>query len=182
MFLKKTLFLTLKRCWVQSDQHQLNDCWCCGCSVAKSARHLCHPEFAQTHVHWVSDAIWPFHPLLPLLLLPSVFPSIRVFSNESALCIRWLKYWSFSFSIHPSNEYSGLISFRMDWFDLLTVQRTFQSLVQHHSLKASVLWCSTFFMVQLSYIYKWTTTQPFKKRWNLTFCETTDGPWRYYVK
>ena len=108
MFLKKTLFLTLKRCWVQSDQHQLNDCWCCGCSVAKScltlrfhgqhARHLCHPEFAQTHVRWVSDAIWPFHPLLHLLLLPSVFPSIRVFSNESALCIRWLKYWSFSFS------------------------------------------------------------------------------------
>ena len=121
-------------------------------------------------------------PYCPLLLLPSFFTSIRVFSSELALRIRWPNYWSFSFSISPFNEYSGLISFRMDWFDLLTVQRTFQSLVQHHSLKASVLWCSTFFMVQLSYIYKWTTTQPFKKRWNLTFCETTDGPWRYYVK
>ena len=85
----------------------------------------------------------------PLLLLPLIFPSIRVFSNESALCIRWPKYWSCSFSISPSNEYSGLISFRMDWLDLLAVQGTLKSLLQHHSSKASVLQCSAFFMVQL---------------------------------
>ena len=89
----------------------------------------------------------------PLLLLPSVFPSIRVFSSESTLCIRWPKYWTFSFSIGPSNEYSGLISFRMDWFDLLAVQVTFKSLLQHHSSKASILWCSAVFMVQLSHPY-----------------------------
>ena len=86
----------------------------------------------------------------PLFLLPSIFPSIRVFSNESVLCIRWQKYWSFSFSISPSNEYSGLISFRMEWLDLLTVQRTLKSLCQYHSWKASILHCSAFFMVQLS--------------------------------
>ena len=87
----------------------------------------------------------------PLLLLPSVFPSIRVFSSESALYIRWPKYWSFSFIISPSNEYSGLISFRIDWFHLLAVQGTLKSLLQHHSSKASILWHSAFFMVQLSY-------------------------------
>ena len=89
----------------------------------------------------------------PLLLLPSVFPSIRVFSRELVLCIRWPKYWSFSFSISPSNEYSGLISFRMNWFDLLAVQGTLKSLLQHHSSKASILRRSAFFMVQLSYLY-----------------------------
>ena len=89
----------------------------------------------------------------PLLLLPSVFPSIRAFSHESALRIRWTEYWSFSFSISPSNEYSGLISFRMDWLDLPTVQGTLKSLLQHHSSKASVLWCSVFFIVQLSHPY-----------------------------
>ena len=89
----------------------------------------------------------------PLLLLPSIFPSIRVFSNESVLHIRWPKYWSFSFSISPSNEYSGLISFRMDWLGLLAVQGTLQSLLQHHSSKASILQCSAFFIVQLSYPY-----------------------------
>ena len=88
----------------------------------------------------------------PLLLLPSVFCSIRVFSNESVLCIRWPKYWSFSFSINPSNEYLGLISFRMDWLDLLAVQGTLKSLLQHHSSKASILWCSAFCMVQLTFI------------------------------
>ena len=92
----------------------------------------------------------------PLLLLPSIFPSIRVFSNESALCIRWPNYWSFSFSISPSNEYSGLISFRMDWLDLLAVQGTLKSLLQHHSSQASILWCSAFFIVQLSHPYKTT--------------------------
>ena len=89
----------------------------------------------------------------PLLLLPSIFPSIRVFSNESVLHIRWPKYWSFSFNISPFNEYSGLISFRMDWLDLLAVQRTFKSLLQHHGSKASILQCSAFFMVQISHPY-----------------------------
>ena len=108
------------------------------------SRIPCHylTEFAQTHVHWVGDAIQPSHPLCLLLLLPSIFPSIRVFSDESALCIRWAKYWSFSIS--PSNEYSGLTSFRIDWFDLLAVQGTHKSLFQHNS-KASILWCSAFF-------------------------------------
>ena len=92
----------------------------------------------------------------PLLLLPSIFPSIRVFSNESALRIRWTKYWSFSFSINPSNEYSGLISFRMDWVDLLAVQWTLKSLLQHHSSKASTLQPAAFFTVQLSHPYMTT--------------------------
>ena len=92
----------------------------------------------------------------PLLLSPSIFPSIRVFSNESVLPIRWSKYWSFSFSISPSNEYSGLISFRMDWLDLLAVQGTLKSLLQHHSSKASILQRSAFFIVQLSYAYMTT--------------------------
>ena len=92
----------------------------------------------------------------PLFLLPSIFPSIRVFSSESALRIRWPKYWSFSFSISPSNEYSGLISFRMNWLDLLAVQGTLKSRLQHHSSKASILWCSAFFIVQLSYPYMTT--------------------------
>ena len=126
--------------------------WCC--SVAKSCLTLCDPmdcstpgftvlhyllEFAQTQVHRVGDAIQPFCPCCPLLLLPSFFHSIRVFSKELALIIRWPKYWSFSFSISPSNEYSGLISFTIDWLDLPTGQGTLKSLLQHHSLKASVL-------------------------------------------
>ena len=89
----------------------------------------------------------------PLLLLPSIFPSMRVFSKDSVLCIRWLKYWSFSFSISPSNEYSGLTSFRMDWLDLLAVQGTLKSLFQHHNSKASILQHSAFFIVQLSYLH-----------------------------
>ena len=92
----------------------------------------------------------------PLLLLPPIFLSIRVFSNESALCITWPKYWSFSFNISPSNEHPGLISFRMDWLDLLGVQGTLKSLLQHHSSKASILWCSAFFTVQLSHPYMTT--------------------------
>ena len=95
----------------------------------------------------------------PLLLLPSIFPGIRVFSNESALRIRWPKYWSFSFSISPSKAYPGLISFRMDWLDLLAAQGTLKSLLQHRSSKASVLWCSAFFIVQLSQPYM-TTEKP----------------------
>ena len=101
----------------------------------------------------------------PLLLLPLIFPSIRVFSNESALCIRWPNYWSFSFSISPSNEHPGLISFRMDWLDLLTVQGTLKSLFQHHSSKASILWCSAFFVVQLSPPYMTTGKTIALTRW-----------------
>ena len=112
------------------------------------------PELTQTHVHQVSDAIKPSHPCHPLLFLPSVFPSIRVFSNESVLCIRWPK--NLSFSISPSNKYSGLISFRIDWFDLLAVQGTLKSLLQHNSSKASILRHSSFFIVQLSHPYMTT--------------------------
>ena len=101
----------------------------------------------------------------PLLLLPSIFPSIRVFSNESVLYIRWPKYWSFSFNISPCNEYSGLISFRMDWLDLLAVQGTLKSLLQHHSSKASILQCSTFFTVQLSHPYMTTRKTIALTRW-----------------
>ena len=105
------------------------------------------------------DSVTPSNHLIlchPLLLLPSIFPSIRIFSNESFVHIRWPKYWSFSFNISPSNEYSGLISFRMDWLDLLAVQENFKSLLHHHSSKASILQCSAFFIVQLSHPY--TTT------------------------
>ena len=137
-------------------------------SVAQSCPTLCNPEnhntpslpvhhqlpeFTQTHVHRVDDAIQPSHPLLPLLLLPPIPPSIRLFSNESALRMRWPKYWSLSFSIIPSKEISGLISFRMNWLDLLAAQGTLKSLLQHHSSKASILWLSAFFTVQLSHPY-----------------------------
>ena len=114
------------------------------------------PEFTQTHVHRVGDAIQPSHPVLSLLLLPPIPPSIRVFSNESTLHMRWPKYWSFSLSIIPSKEIPGLISFKMDWLDLLAVQGTLKSLLQHHSSKASILRCSAFFTVQLSHPYMTT--------------------------
>ena len=113
-------------------------------------------ELAQTHIHWVRDAIQQSHLYHPLLLLPSNFPSIRIFSNESVLHIRWPNYWSFSFIISPSNEYLGLFSFRVNWFDLLAVQGTLKSLLQYHSSKASILWCSAYFMVQLSHSYMTT--------------------------
>jgi len=140
-------------------------------SVAQSCLTLCDPmnlstpglpvhhqlpESAQTHVHWVSDAIQPSHPLLSPSSPTSIFPSIMVFSNESALRIRWPKYWGFSFNISPSNEPPGLISFRMDWLDLLAVQGTLKSLLQHHSSKASILRCSAYFIVQLSHPYMTT--------------------------
>ena len=142
-------------------------------SVAQSCPTLCDPmncsmpglpvhhqllEFTETHVHWWRSVMPSNHLILchPLLLLPSVFPSIRVFSNESALQIRWPKYWSFSFNSSPSKEYSGLISFRMDWLDLLVVQGTLNSLFQHHSSKASILQRSAFFIVQLSHPYMTT--------------------------
>ena len=125
------------------------------CSTPGLPVHHQLPEVTQTHVHWVGDAI---HLILchPLLLPPSIFPSIRVFSNHSVLHIRWLKYWSFSFSSSLSNEYSGVISFRIDWLDLLAVQRTLKSLLQHHRSKASILQLSVFFMVQLSHPYMTT--------------------------
>ena len=114
------------------------------------------PELAQTRVMVSLESVIPSKLLIfchPLLLLPSIFPSIRVFSNELALRIRWPNYWSFSFSISPSNEHPGLISFRMYWLDLLAVQGTLKSLLQHHSSKASILQCSASYMVQLSYPY-----------------------------
>ena len=109
------------------------------------------PEFTQTHIHQVGDAIQPSHPLSSPSILPPIPPSIRVFSNESTLRMRWPKYWSFSFSIIPPKEHPGLISFRMDWLDLPAVQGTLKSLLQHHSSKASILRCSAFFTVQLSH-------------------------------
>ena len=140
-------------------------------SVAQSFPTLCNPmnrrtpglpvhhqlpESTQTHVHRVGDAIQPAHPLLSPSPLPSIFPSIRVFSNESVLRIRWPKYWSFSVNISPSNEHLGLISIRMDWLDLLAVQGTLKSLLQHPSSKASILCHSTFFIIQLSHPYMTT--------------------------
>ena len=114
------------------------------------------------------DSVMPSNHLIlchPLLLPPSIFPSNRVFSNESVLCIRWPKYWSFSFHISPSTEYLGLVSFRMDWLDLLAVQGTLKSLLQHHSSKASILWHSAFFIVQLSHPYMTTGKTRALTRW-----------------
>ena len=114
------------------------------------------PEFSQTHVHRVSDAIQPSHPLSSPSPPAPVPPNIRVFSNVSTFRMRWPKYWSFSLSIIPSKEIPGLISFRMDWLDLLAVQGTLMSLLQHHSSKASIFWHSAFFTVQLSHLYMTT--------------------------
>ena len=147
---------------------------CCCCSVAQSFLTLYNPMdwahqaslsfiICQSLLKLMSiELVMPSNHLVlyrPLLLLPTIFPSIRVFSNESVLCIRWPKYWSFSFSISPSNEYSGLISFRIDWLDLLAVQGTLKSLLQHHSTKASVLRCSAFFMVSC-HIHTWPLEKP----------------------
>ena len=124
--------------------------WTAGCQASPSITNsLSLPKLMSI------ESVMPSNHLIlcyPLLLLPSIFPNIRVFSNESVLCIRWPKHWSFSFNISPSNEHPGLISFRMDWLDLLAVQGTLQSLLQHHGLKASILLCSAFFIVQLSSI------------------------------
>ena len=119
-----------------------------GCSTPGFPVHHQLPELVQTYVHWVGDAIQPSHPLLSPFFLSSIFPSIRIFSNRLSLHIRWPKYWIFSFSISPSNEYSGLISFRIYWFDLLAVQGTL-ILFQHYSLKASILWHSSFLGLHL---------------------------------
>ena len=147
---------------------------CCCCSVTQLCPTLCdsmgcskpgfpihqylyhYPGVFSNDTHWVDDVIEHLMLCCTLLLLPSVFPSIRVFSNESVLHIRWPKYWSFSFNISTSNEYSGLISFRIDWLDLLAVQGTLKSLLQYHSSKASIPQCSAFFVVQLSHPYMTT--------------------------
>ena len=143
--------------------------FCC-CSVTKSCPTLCNsmdcsmPGFPVSLSPRVYSDSCPLsqwcHPTIsschPLILPPSIFSSIRVFSSESVLCVTWPKYWSFSFSISPSNEHPGLISFRMDWLDLLAVQGTLKHLLQHHSSKASILWHSAFFTVQLSYPYMTT--------------------------
>ena len=154
--------MTLRYCYI----HQFS-------SVAQSCSTLCNPmdcntsgllvhhqlpEFTQIHVHWVSDAIQPSHPLS--CPSPPAFHLSQLFSNKSVLHIRWWsKYWNFSFSISPSNEYSGLISFKMDWLDLLAVQGTLKSLLQHHTSKASIPLCSAFFIVQFSHPYM-TTGKP----------------------
>ena len=145
----------------------MTSCHCC-CSVTQSCLTIVAPWTAARQaslsftISWSLLKLMSIELVMPsnhlifshsLLLLPSIFPSIRVFSIESALLIRWPKYWSFSLSISPSNEYSGLISFRIDWFELLAVQGILKSLLQHHSSKASILLCSAIFMVQLSYIY-----------------------------
>ena len=126
------------------------------CSMPDFPVHHQLLELAQTHLHWVGDAIQPSHPLNPLLLLPSIFSKIKVFSIKSVLRIRWPKDWSFNFSISLSNEYSGLISFRIDWLDLLAVQGTLKTLLQHQNSKASLLWHSVFFILQLSHPYMTT--------------------------
>ena len=122
-------------------------------------------ESTQTHVHWVGDAIQPSYHLSSPSPPAPIPPSIRVFSNESTLRMRWPKYWSFSFSISPSSEYSGLISFRMDWLDLHAVQGTLKSLLQHYSSKASILLCSAFVIVQLSHPYMTTRKTIALTRW-----------------
>ena len=149
-------------------------------SVAQLCPTLCNPMeystpgFSVLHISWSLlrfmsiESVMPSNHLIlccPLLFLPSIFPSIRIFSNESALCIRWPKYWSFSFSINPFNEYSGLISFRMDWLDLLAVQVTLRSLLQHHRPKASILQCSSSFIVQFSDPYMTTGKTIDLTRW-----------------
>ena len=137
------------------------------CSKPGLPVHHQFPESTQTHVHRVSDAIQPSHPLCPLLLLPPIPPSIRVFSNESTLRVRWPKYWSFRFSIIPSKEIPGLSSFRMNWLDFLAVQGTLKSLLQHHSSKASILRRSAFFTVQLSHPYMTTGKSIALTRWTI---------------
>ena len=167
------------------------DLSCCCCWVSQSRPTLCNPmdcnipgfpvlhyllEFVQTYVHWVGEAIQPSHLLSsPFAPAVKVFPGIRVFSNELALCIRWPKYWSFSIS--PSNEYSRLISFRIEWFDLLAVQGNLKNLLQHHSLKASVLWHSAFFiqLLELSKVVEMTYFYALQ-------CDSPSHMWHQHLK
>ena len=147
---KEVMFKLRHEAW-EGARHDRRSCCC---SVAQSYPTLCDPmdcstpglpvpqclpEFAQVCVHCIGDAIQPSHPLTPSSPSPSIFPSIKDFSNELSVLIRWPKYWNFSFSINPSSEYAGLTSLKIDWFDLLAVQRTFRNVLQHHSSKASVL-------------------------------------------
>ena len=137
--------------------------WTAACQASLSITNSWNPPKPVS-----IESVMPSNHLIlccPLFLLPSVFPSIRVFSNESALCIGWPKYWSFSFNISPSNERSGLISFRMDWLDILAIQGTLKSLLQHHSSKALILQCSAFFIVQLSHPYLTTGKTTALTRW-----------------
>ena len=137
--------------------------WTAACQASLSITNSQSPSKPMS-----IESVMPSNHLIlccPLLLPPSIFPSIRVFSNESALCIRWPKYWSYSFSSNPSNEHPGLISFRMDWLDLLAVQGTLKSLLQHHSSKASILRCSAFFTVQLLHPYVTTGKTMVLTRW-----------------
>ena len=158
---------------IKSDLYQFSSvtqsgltlCDSMDCSMPGFPVHHQLPELTQTHVHWIDDAIQPSHPLLspsPPAFNPSQYQGL---SNESVLCIRWPKYWSFSFSISPSNEHPGLISFRMDWLDLLAGQGTLKSLLQCHSSKASVLRCLAFFVVQLSHLYMTTGKTIALTRW-----------------
>ena len=164
-FVNHYIFFVFYTVWASLMFTKLNKYWI---SSVQSISHVWHfvphrhstpgftvyhqlPKLAQTHVYQVSDAIQPSYSLSSLLLLPPIPPSIRAFSNESALLIRWPKYRNFSFNISPSNEYSGLISFRIGWLDLLAVQGTLKRLLQHHRSKASILWCSVFFILQLSH-------------------------------
>ena len=142
---------------------------------------VCHqlPEPTQTHVHRVGDAIQPSHPLSSPSPPAFNLSQLRVFSNESVLHSRWQKNWSLSFSISPSNEYSGLISFRMDWLDLLVAQGTLKSLLQHHSSKASIFLCSAFFIVQLSYPYMTTEKTIALIRW--TFVDSNVSTFQYAI-
>ena len=145
-------------------------------AARQASLSIINSQSLPTHLHLQSPPklmssvlVMPFNHLIlchPLFLLPSIFPSIRVFSNESALHIRWPKYWSFSFNISPSNEHPGLVSFRMDWLDLLAVQGTLKSLLQHHSSKASILPCSAFFIVQVSHPYMTTGKTIALTRWS----------------
>ena len=159
------------------------------CSVAQLFLTFCDPmdcstpgfpvlhyllEFAQTHVHWVNDAIQPSYPLLSPSPPAFNLSQHQGLSKKSVLCIRWPKYWSFSFNISPSNKYSGLISFRIDWFDLCAVQGTLKSFLQHHSSKASILWLSAFFMVQLSHPYMTTGKTIDLTVWTFVICQQSD--------
>ena len=169
----KLLIKSVEGCTVQfSSVSQSCQTLCdpMNCSMPGLPVHHQLPEFTKTHV---IESVMPSSHLIlchPLLLLPLILPSIRVFSNEATLHIRWPKYWSVSFSISPSNEHPGLISFRMDWLDLLAVQGTLKNLLQHHSSKASILWCSAFFPVQLSHPYMATGKTIALTRW--TFVRT----------
>ena len=154
------LFLSVQSVWLLSPVQLFVNPWTAAHQTSLTSLYTDSRSFLNL---MSIESVMPSNHLIlcrPLLLPPSIFPSIRVFSIESVLCIKWPEYWSFSFSISPSNEYSGLISFRMDWLDLLAVQGTLKSLLQHHSSKASILQCSAFFIVHNSHIHTWRLEKP----------------------